>query len=104
MEKDGAVKEEDSQQQPSTSSVGLMNNAFFSSFGETLSQVGNMAKENAEKLKEQIRLSQLQQSAQQERDERQEKGQGKKKNKGAYGRLPIESAKRLRALDTGDIN
>ena len=89
MEKDGAVKEEESQQQqqqqqqqqPSTSSVGLMNNAFFSNFGETLSQVGNMAKENAEKLKEQIRLSQLQQSAQQERDERQEKGQGKKKNK-----------------------
>ena len=104
MEKDGAVKEEDSQQQPSTSSVGLMNNAFFSNFGETLSQVGNMAKENAEKLKEQIRLSQLQQSAQQERDERQEKGQGKKKNKGDYVRLPIESAKRLRALDTGDIN
>jgi len=104
MEKDVAVKEEDSQQQPSTSSVGLMNNAFFSNFGETLSQVGNMAKENAEKLKEQIRLSQLQQSAQQERDERQEKGQGKKKNKGDYVRLPIESAKRLRALDTGDIN
>ena len=104
MEKDGAVKEEESQQQPSTSSVGLMNNAFFSNFGETLSQVGNMAKENAEKLKEQIRLSQLQQSAQQERDERQEKGQGKKKNKGDYVRLPIESAKRLRALDTGDIN
>ncbi len=104
MEKDVAVKEEDSQQQPSTSSVGLMNNAFFSNFGETLSQVGNMAKENAEKLKEQIRLSQLQQSAQQERDERQEKGQGKKKNKGDYVRLPIESAKRLRALDTGNIN
>ena len=106
MEKDGAVKEEESQQQqqPSTSSVGLMNNAFFSNFGETLSQVGNMAKENAEKLKEQIRLSQLQQSAQQERDERQEKGQGKKKNKGDYVRLPIESAKRLRALDAGDIN
>ena len=62
-----------------------------------------MAKENAEKLKEQIRLSQLQQSAQQERDERQEKGQGKRKTKATTCDYQLK-VKRLRALDAGDIN
>ena len=101
-EEEEEQRQQQQQQQPSSATtVGLMNNAFFSNFGETLSQYGNIAKENAEKLKEQIRLSQMQQTLQQQRDEQQ---QEKKKNKGDYVRLPIESAKRLRALDTQDVN
>ena len=49
-----------------------------------------MAKENAEKLKTNT-LSQVQQSAQQERDERQEKGQEKNKVTTCDYQLKVQS-------------
>jgi chromosome segregation ATPase len=107
-------RQQEREQQPNN--PGLMNTAaFFSNFGETFSQVSNIAKEKAEILKEQMRLAQTTTTSssrkehfgEQEREEEQKNQQAgaeKKKNKGDYVRLPIESAKRLRALDTRDVN
>ena len=107
-------RQQEREQQPNQS--GVMNTAaFFSNFGETFSQVSNIAKEKAEILKEQMRLAQTTTTSssrkehfgEQEREEEQKNQQAgaeKKKNKGDYVRLPIESAKRLRALDTRDVN
>ena len=100
-------QEQEQQQQPN---AGLMNTAaFFSNFGETFSQVSNIARE---KVKEQMRLAQTtttsssrgEQEQEREEEQNQQAGAEKKKNKGDYVRLPIESAKRLRALDTRDVN
>ena len=115
-EEDVANNRERQQEQEQQPNAGLMNTAaFFSNFGETFSQVSNIAKEKAEILKEQMRLAQTTTTSssrkehfgEQEREEEQKNQQAgaeKKKNKGDYVRLPIESAKRLRALDTRDVN
>ena len=101
-------RQQEREQQPNN--PGLMNTAaFFSNFGETFSQVSNIAKE---KVKEQMRLAQTtttsssrgEQEQEREEEQNQQAGAEKKKNKGDYVRLPIESAKRLRALDTRDVN
>ena len=103
-------QEQEQEQQPN---AGLMNTAaFFSNFGETFSQISNIAKEKAEIIKEQMRLAQTtttssnrgEQEQEREEEQNQQAGAEKKKNKGDYVRLPIESAKRLRALDTRDVN
>ena len=77
--------------------------AFTNQFGE---QLASIAKETQEKAKNLLTQTQQQQREQQQREQeqREQENSTTRKNKGDYVRLPIDSAKRLRALDAQDIN
>ena len=81
--------------------------AFFSNFGETFSQVSNIAKE---KVKEQCAWRKqrppLRREENKNKNERRNRpiSRSRKKKQRRIRSIRIESAKRLRALDTRDVN